>query len=205
MRRGFLVICVLLLFAVVAAAQDLPKMEAFLGYSFVDFGKAAHIPKFHASGGSAQYVYNFNTWLGAVGDFGAVHSGSIGGGVADATFTNFLFGPRVSFQFPRLRPYIQVLCGGVYATSSAGYNAILANPGTGMPPNPTTVQAGSSQTAFAMTAGGGLDIKINKHLMLRPLGLDYYMTRLQNLRTQGDNTQDNFRYTAGLVFTFGKQ
>jgi hypothetical protein len=56
-----------------------------------------------------------------------------------------------------------------------------------------------------MTAGGGLDIKINKHLSFRPIGLDYYMTRLQNLRTQDDNNQNNLRYTTGFNFTFGAQ
>jgi hypothetical protein len=110
-------------------------------------------------------------------------------------------------------PYLQVLFGGVYFTASSRVDLALANPsqpvylpGRGtvlLPGEAITARVVSSQTAFAMTAGGGLDIKINKHLSLRPIGLDYYMTRLQNLRTQGDNSQNNLRYTAGLNFTFG--
>ena len=56
-----------------------------------------------------------------------------------------------------------------------------------------------------MMAGGGLDISINKHVSFRPIGLDYYLTRLQNLRTQNDNNQNNLRYTTGFNFTFGAQ
>jgi hypothetical protein len=54
-----------------------------------------------------------------------------------------------------------------------------------------------------MTAGGGLDIKINRLVSFRPIGLDYYLMRLQNLRSAGDNNQHCLRYTAGLNFTFG--
>jgi hypothetical protein len=35
------------------------------------------------------------------------------------------------------------------------------------------------------------------------IGLDYYMTQLENLRGHGDNSQNNLRYRAGLNFTFG--
>src|SRR5437899_10741400 len=54
-----------------------------------------------------------------------------------------------------------------------------------------------------MGAGGGIDIKITRHVSFRPIGLDYYLTRLQNLRTANDNNQHHLRYTTGLNFTFG--
>jgi hypothetical protein len=66
-----------------------------------------------------------------------------------------------------------------------------------------TARITRSDTAFAMTAGGGLDIRINKHVDFRPIGLDFLWTRLQNLRTPGDSSQHNLRYTTGLNFTFG--
>jgi hypothetical protein len=56
-----------------------------------------------------------------------------------------------------------------------------------------------------MTLGGGLDIKINKYVSFRPIGLDWYMTRLQNLRSLEDHNQDNIRYTTGLNITWGAQ
>jgi hypothetical protein len=203
--------------AVVAEAQDTPKMETFLGYTYVRANSATNIPAFNAHGGGGQFVYNFNMYLGAVADIGAVHSGDISGHQIDATMTNFLFGPRLSMRFRTLRPYFQVLFGGVYLSSSSYITSFvdpalpIVLPGaTLIVTNPTGLQATTDriyvqQTAFAMTAGGGLDIRLSKHVAFRPIGLDYYMTRLQNLRSAGDNTQNNLRYTAGINFTFGAQ
>jgi opacity protein-like surface antigen len=213
MKKCFAVITVVLLFSMVAAAQDAPRMETFLGYTYVRANSATDVPAFSANGGGGQFVYNFNKWIGAVADLGAVHNGNIDGFNLDTTFVNFLFGPRISVRkWSRFTPYAQVLWGGVYATGSVQINALevpfgaVAGDTIVVDPNQVlTARISASQTAFAMTAGGGLDIKINKHVQFRPIGLDYYMTRLQNLRTLGDNNQNNLRYTAGFNFTFGKQ
>jgi hypothetical protein len=71
-------------------------METFLGYSYVRFNSAASASPFSANGADGPFVYNFNKWVGAVADLGAVHAGSIGGTVLDTTIANFLFGPRTS-------------------------------------------------------------------------------------------------------------
>ena len=177
-------------------------MEAFLGYTYVRATSGTDLPTFVANGGGGQFAYNFNTWLGGVADLGAVHNGSISGLQIDRTNVNFLFGPRISLWFPRLRPYFQFLFGGVYSTASTPVDIVGATPPI-IPGEPVTARVGAQQTAFAMTAGGGLDIKINKYVMFRPIGLDYYKTRLQNLRAPGDNNQNNLRYTAGVNFIFG--
>jgi len=215
MGKSVAIIGVILLFAIVAAAQDTPRMETFLGYTYVRANSATNVPSFSANGGSGQYAYNFNKWISGVADLGAVHNGNIGGLPLDSTFANFLFGPRISLRYSRFRPYFQVLWGGVYGTSSTAVDVIPVNPdqpiflpGTKTLetiPGAITARVVASQTAFAMTAGGGFDIKLSKHVMFRPIGLDYYMTRLQNLRTQGDDNQNNLRYTAGFDFTFGAQ
>ena len=70
-------------------------------------------------------------------------------------------------------------------------------------PLQVTARVGASQTAFAMTAGGGLDIRVCQHVTFRPIEVDYYLTRLQNLRTDGDNNQNNIRYSGGFTFWFG--
>jgi hypothetical protein len=185
MTRTFVVFGAIVLYAFRAGAQGMPQVETFLGYTYVRFGSTTNAPAFTSNGGSGQFAYNFNKWLSGVADLGAVHNSHIYDSQVGNTATNFLFGPRLSLRYPRLRPYFQILFGGVYFTSSS------------------TTQIMGSQTAFAMTAGGGLDIPVNKHLDFRPIGLDYFMTRLQNLRTLGDNNQNNLRYTTGLNFTFG--
>ncbi len=213
MKKTCTVVGGILLSALLAAAADVPRMEAFLGYTYVRTNTATDVPAFSANGGSGQFAYNFNKWLSAVADIGAVHNGTIGNAIVDNTTTNFLLGPRVSLRFARLRPYFQVLWGGAYLAASTQVDItpvlpspqeILGPPGI-IPGQPITARLVASQTAFAMTAGGGLDIKINKHVSFRPIGLDYYLTRFQNLRTQGDNNQNDLRYTTGFNFTFGAQ
>src|SRR5262245_29738457 len=112
MKKNLLALGVGLVFAFVAAAQDVPQMEAFLGYTYVRFNSATNIPSFSANGGSGQYAYNFNTWLSGVADLGAVHNGNIGGFNLDNTFASFMFGPRVSFHYSSFRPYVNTLFGG---------------------------------------------------------------------------------------------
>jgi hypothetical protein len=198
--------------AAVASAQDHPRAEVFTGFTYARANSASNVPAFSANGGGGQVFANFNKWVGFGMDLGAFHNGNIGGAHLDSTFTTFLFGPRISLRYSRIRPYFNVLFGGVHASTSTALAAVpTAGPYsgdiTGLPPvtpgQPVTLRASASQTAFAMTTGGGLDIKISRHVSFRPIGLDYLMTRLQNLRSAEDNNQHNIRYTTGLNFTFG--
>ena len=190
-----------------AAAQDEPKVGAYLGYDYVRFNSATNAPSFSADGGNGQFIYKFNHRLSAVADLGAVNNQNLDGIHADTTIANFLFGPRFNFSrhHSRFQPFAQVLFGGVYATTSVAVTGIeVVNPlAPVVNPLQVTARVGASQTAFAMTAGLGLDIRVSKHVTFRPIEVDYYLTRLQNLRTEGDNNQENIRYSGGFTFWFG--
>jgi opacity protein-like surface antigen len=189
-------------FAALAEENEAPRMETFLGYTFTRANSATNIPAFSANGGSGQFVYNFNNWLGAVADMGAVHNGNIQRISLDSTVANFLLGPRVAVRkWSRVTPYFQTLFGGVYATTST------AVPELGLTeslPVGFNLRATRAQTAFAMTAGGGLDIKMTKHVSFRPVQIEYFLTRLHDYRSATDNNQNNIRYSAGFNFTFGE-
>jgi outer membrane immunogenic protein len=216
MKRSVAVLGAVSLFALVAAAQDVPKAEVFTGFTYTRVNSASNVPAFSANGGGGQLVVNFGKWFGAVADIGAVHNGNIGGYHLDTTLTNFMFGPRIPIRVSnRITPYFQALFGGVYGSTSY---PVTVPPGTVvLPPvvtpvsstaatnlaNATSLRLASAETAFAMAYGGGLDIKISKAVSFRPIGLDYYMMRLQNLRTANDNNQHCLRYTTGFNFTFG--
>ena len=192
-----------LLFSFAAVAEEnAPRMETFLGYTFTRANSATNIPAFSANGGSGQFVYNLGSWFGAVADLGAVHNGNIQGIHLDSTVANFLLGPRVSVhKWSRITPYFQTLFGGVYATTST------AAPVLGLVdsiPVGFNLRATRQQTAFAMTAGGGLDIKISKHVSFRPVQLEYFLTRLHDYRSGTDNNQNNLRFSSGFNFTFGE-
>src|SRR5689334_18094045 len=60
MRKIIAVIAAVPIFALVAAATDVPKMETFLGYNYVRFNPNSDVfPSFNANGGGGQFVYNF--------------------------------------------------------------------------------------------------------------------------------------------------
>ena len=208
MKTSLSIIAVVLLCAFVAAAQDTPRVETFLGYTYTRANSATNVPAFSMNGGGGQVAVNFNKWVGFVMDLGAVHNGNVGGLHIDNTVSNYLFGPRLSLRYSRIRPYFNILFGGAHFGTSVA--AALLEPGLpGQPTQPIFVPGEGnlpvgpgqpvsarlvhSQTAFAFTTGGGLDIKINKWVSFRPVGLDYYLTRFQNMRSLNDNNQHNIR------------
>jgi len=205
MGKKTIVIGATLLFAFTAAAQEkATQMETFLGYTFTRFNSATNIPAFSANGGSGQFVYNFNNSLSVVLDLGAVHNGNIHNIHLDSTAATFLLGPRFAVRrWSRFTPYVQTLFGGVYGTTSTAVNITVETPEGLVVPTGDFLRAVKQQTAFAMTAGGGLDVKISKHVSFRPVQLEYLLTRLRNPVTNDHNNQNNLRYSAGVNFTFG--
>jgi len=225
MRRIFLIVSAFLLTVPVIFATDEPgKYETFVGYDFVRFqpNNTGFIPEFNANGGSAQFVYNFYKGLGVVFDAGAVTKGTLNGFSIDTTVANFLVGPRYKFHnHSRFTPFVEVMFGGAYSTTSTQIsftgtptNPIVVPPafapivtphGVATDTVPVTARLVASTTRFAMMAGGGLDIKINKHVSFRPIGADYYLSRLPDLLTGDVSNQHNFRYSTGFTFTFGAE
>jgi hypothetical protein len=64
MCRRILGTCgLLLVFAMMTAAQELPKIELFGGYSFLQ-ASPARTAGFNSNGWDASVVGNFNRWLG---------------------------------------------------------------------------------------------------------------------------------------------
>lgn len=86
----------------------------------------------------------------------------------------FLFGPTLaSHSNESFTPFAHALFGVAHASGG-----------------------GFSDNAFAMGLGGGLDVKVANHVAVRLGQFDYLMTRF------GSATQNNFRYSAGIVFRF---
>jgi hypothetical protein len=208
MRKIIAVIAAVPLFALVASATDVPTYETFLGYNFVRFNpNSDFIPSFNANGGGGQFVYNVSKWIGGVVDIGAVTKGTLNGFSVDTTVVNFVAGPRFTYHnHSRFIPYGQVLFGGAYATTSAPIGltgAPILPPFLGLAPGVLSARITASHTGFAMFAGGGLDIKLNKHIAFRPVGADYYLTRIPSFISGNTTNRNNFRYSAGVNFLFG--
>jgi len=174
------------LFAVAAQAQEERKtIDVFAGYSYVrDNPATPQASSFSLNGGSASVAYNVNSWLSGVADLGAYHNTNILGSGGSDTLSTYLFGPRVSYRhFGRMTPFGQVLFG-VAHTGRALLN--------------TT----SSQNAFAMTVGGGIDYRLNSRFSIRPAEVDYLLTRFNEFTDPGAQSQNNLRVSTGIVFRF---
>jgi hypothetical protein len=182
-----------------------PRAELFLGYSYVR-GVPTLSPgnrMDYLNGGSTSIAFNLNRTLGLVADFGGYDASEIqltGAGanparVADASGTAFTFmaGPRLSFRHDRITPFVQALFGGVHASQVTLSNCAAPVVCTPLP----------TENAFAMTAGGGIDLRIHRHLAFRIVQAEYLMTRFADLSTGYRDTQNDMRLSSGLVFGFG--
>ena len=130
----------------------------------------------------------------------------------DTTVAHLCVGPRYKFnQHSKFQPYVQALFGGAYATASTEIFGVPVNPLIASNPFiPVTGDAVSarlvaSRRSFAMLIGGGLDWKVSKHMQVRPVAFDYFMTRPESLITGQTRDRNNWRYSAGVNFTFGAQ
>ena len=182
-----------------------PKVELFLGYSYLR-GVPTRSPGNRMdslNGGSASLAFNLNRYLGIVADVGGYNAteiqltgaGANPAGVSDASGTAFTFmaGPRLSWRrYDRITPFAQVLVGGIHAS------AVTLSNCTGPLCTPLP-----SENSLALTAGGGVDLKISRHVALRVVQAEYLMTDFADLSTGERQTQNDIRLSSGLVFGFG--
>jgi hypothetical protein len=113
-----LIFGVLLLLAAGAFAQDEPRFETYLGYSFTRVNSGINIPALSAQGGLGEVAFNFNKWLTVVGSLNTVHNGNISDFHADQTLFGYNFGPRVNLRDGRITPFVETLFGASHDSRS---------------------------------------------------------------------------------------
>jgi opacity protein-like surface antigen len=183
-----------------------PRVEVFLGYSYLRAvpSPAAGNRLGWLNGGSASIAFNLNRYLGIVGDFGGLDDTQLllqGTGTnpsttvdSSGTVFTYLFGPRLSFRgHDRVTPFGQVLFGGIHASQATLSSGCTGTGCTLLP----------SESKFAMTAGGGLDVKVNHHIAIRIIQAEYLMTNFEDRTTGASATQNDMRLSSGIVFRFG--
>jgi opacity protein-like surface antigen len=180
-----------------------PKVEIFLGYSYLrampTYAEGNRLVWMH--GGSTNIAFNFNRYLGIVGDVGAftnsevkftgAYASTIDVDNQNVAVITYLFGPRLSFRHERFTPFVQALFGGIHANQITIANCTFSC--TLLP----------SETTFAMTAGAGLDINVRRHLAIRIVQAEYLMTRFTDFVSGDTGMQNDMRLSAGIVFRFG--
>lgn len=206
--RLFVVLAACLFFAGVAVAQETPVVDAFAGYTYIHFnGGSGTItvggtPRTgtltsNINGGSGSLAYNVNDWFGLAADLGGsavsrLNLSGVGGVNVSSSLFTYLFGPRLSYRKNKtFTPFAQVLVGGAHITDVTVAGVKVAN----------------GENGFAMTAGGGVDWNVTKLIAIRLGQAEYLMTRFTDPFSLGGGvgTQNNFRFSAGVVFRLGEK
>src|SRR6185312_12855039 len=139
-------------------------------------------------GGTASIAGNVNRWLGLVADFGGYEVSGLPHGTSAKAYT-YLFGPKFSHRGVHWTPFAQFLFGAARVTSD------VSTPVPGFFSN-----SSFHENAFATALGGGLDLKLSKHVAWRVVQGEYLLTKFND---GNNNEQNNIRAATGLVFRFG--
>ena len=107
-------------------------------------------------------------------------SGSFQG--ANTHLKTYLIGPQLRFPGP-ISPFAHFLIGGAHESTTTSTSGPITTT------SPT-------RNAFATALGGGLDLKVFPFISVRPIQIDYLLTHFNS------NTQNQFRYSAGIVLRF---
>jgi opacity protein-like surface antigen len=178
MRKSIVWALLVLAMSVVSFAQDVPKAEVFGGYQYTRINPGHGVDGDSFNGWDAAVQYNWNKAFGLKADFSGAYKSVLGVSLRQHTY---LFGPVVSARSEKATVFAHALFGGAHATADAGSGSFLGS---------------ASDNAFAMAFGGGLDYNFHKNVAIRVGQFDYLPTRF------GGETQNNFRYSTGIVFRF---
>lgn len=173
----------------VKAQEEPSKFDLYGGYYYARINVNANVPGIAPSatyigeGGGGQLEYNVKNWLGVVGDVSGFYATSAGNGAFAGAFLTYLVGPRVNFRHGRFTPFLQALFGGLRTTDGIA-------------------QSTGTENNFAMTAGGGINFNVSRHISVRPLQAEYFMTKIPDGL---NNRQNNLRIGAGIVFRLSQR
>jgi outer membrane protein OmpA-like peptidoglycan-associated protein len=162
-----------------------PKFEVAGMFDYVNFHPGGGFNSFSNYGGAGSFTWNPSRWIGLTEELGGLsYERNVNGSSLDGGITTFLFGPRLNLRkFDYFIPFAEFLLGGAHA----------GPPMTGA----------NGQTAFALLAGGGVDIALTRNIAWRFAEIDYLMTNFSGPSVGGNARQDNMRLGTGIVLRFG--
>ncbi len=171
------------------AQPEYPAAEVFGGYSYL----RANPEEFNLNGWNVSVTGNVTDWFGIEGDFSGHYGrprdqfGTIPG--VHINQHTFMVGPKLSYRAGSITPFAHFLIGGARAGTH-------------------DVEFGdTSDWALATVVGGGVDINLSRSVAVRVAQADWLMTQFN---TSPDSffrdrieRQNNFRFSAGIVFKLG--
>lgn len=191
MRKLLTIFSIVLFLPAISAPRAFAQIELFGGYSHLSLKNTP--PNI----GSSSDGWEASAYLHLLGPWGAEADFSNHYGVSPAIPSNgstyyvpqstTLFGPRFTLALPRIHPFVHALFGTVHGTAEI--------PSSLFPPAAPSVV---KENAVGMAFGGGINVKATEHLWLRLIQADYLRAQFNN------NTQNDVRISAGIVFRFGR-
>lgn len=197
--RQFAALAIVSLAACASQAQIPTSGNVFFGYSYLNSAAISGTgisSRQGFSGWNGSLEVKIFPYIGMVADF-SEHYGSqseplavgtcaigvvCGPVTANGHLQNYLFGPRVSASFGKIRPFGEILVG-------AGHVSVKVNS-----PFPDNFPV-PGETSFATAIGGGFDYKIIRPIAARFQG-DYIRTSFFG------TSQNNIRVSTGIVVRF---
>jgi opacity protein-like surface antigen len=201
MRKALLVALLFVFCGVYAVAQDdYHKLEVGAGWNYLHFdtgGGGTNVSENSTSGLFIDGTFYARKWIGLTADFEFNQKQFPTGTLAtnapvDTNLLGLMFGPRFKGHYGRVEPFGHGLFG---------FSRISVKPAVAGATN-------SSDTAFAMKFGGGVDVAVVKHFAVRVGEFNYYLTRfgtsdcfagLNACGINGKGTQNNFTFSTGIV------
>ena len=170
-----------------APGRLVPRYEVAGGYSYINFNPGDPFESFNNQGATGSFAYNATRWLGLTAELGGYNfSRNVNPSSVNGSWVTYLFGPRLNWRrFDRFVPFAEFLVGG----SHAGVEV--------------TGDAGGDKSAFALAAGGGVDVVLSKNLAWRFAQIDYLMTNFTGAFLGANSRQNNLRLGSGLVYRWG--
>lgn len=157
-----------------AFSQELGKFDLFGGYSLYHISYTTH----HCWNTAA--TYHFNRWLGfsldADGFYNSTSHTTFRGLTYKFSYSryDFLIGPTISpMRSGRLKPFVHVLAGIGHSVQHSQYPKFTLVPGISTDPNYSIAETSHSVNKLSMATGGGIDIRISRHVLIRAIQADF--------------------------------
>lgn len=166
-------------FSPLGYGQNIPRLEAAVGYSYLNAGTSGLATRQSVSGLEGSVAVHVNRWLAGEANIGVYYKTLQIINVGTFGFHDFLMtgGPRVNFH----KMFVHALVGVDHLAGSTNFYAVNGT---------------ATDNALAAAAGGGVQWSVTRQFAVRASG-DYVMSRFEGLM------QNNFRVTLGLVFQAG--
>ncbi len=209
--RSTIVLGIVLLFGTTAFAQDYPKVETSLAFMYIRTPTSFTVPdtspvdpgasfseSFNCAGAGGTLAYNVSSVVGIAMDMGGCkYFGNtipaLSAKLSGSDFT-YMFGPRFTYRnSSKVRPFGLVNFGGNRLSLSCDSGTSCSG-------------VSYSKNAFAMTAGAGFDVQLNKKISWRVIQAEYLYTRFGNNcqleLCSNNNNQNSFRMKSGIVIAW---